>query len=50
VFGHTPTKKAKIESEWAMIDTGAAYGRLGLGNMTAFLWPSKTTIVEPFQG
>lgn len=50
VFGHTPSKKAKIEPKWAMIDTGAAYGRHGLGNMTAFLWPSKTTIVEPFQG
>jgi serine/threonine protein phosphatase 1 len=50
VFGHTVVKKAEITDEWAAIDTGAAYSKNGYGKMTAFLWPSRQTIVEDYHG
>jgi len=44
VFGHTQQLKPWITETFAMIDTGAAYKRRGMGNLTAFHWPSKETI------
>lgn len=48
VFGHTPAKQPVITDTFAMIDTGAAYSARGYGNMTAFLWPTKQVITQPF--
>ncbi len=44
VFGHTRVSPAEITDTWANIDTGGAYG----GGLTAFLWPSKETLYQPF--
>ena len=48
VFGHSPVKTAQITETFAAIDTGAAYSDRGGGNMTAFIWPTKETIVIPY--
>lgn len=48
VYGHTPTKTPYITDSEANIDTGAAYSKRGYGNLTAFVWPTKEVIAEPY--
>lgn len=48
VYGHTQEKVADVTDTYAMIDTGAAYGARGYGNLTAFLWPTKQVLTQPF--
>lgn len=46
VFGHTQAKEVRFGEGWHMVDTGAAYK--AYGNMTAFIWPTKQTVVQGF--
>lgn len=48
VFGHSPEKSAVITDQYAIIDTGCAYGSRGYGNLTGMMWPSKALIVQPY--
>ncbi len=48
VFGHSPCKEAIITPTWANIDSGALYSDRGGGILTAFLWPTKETITQPY--
>lgn len=48
VFGHTQAKEVQRGEGWIMIDTGAAYGKRGYGNLTAFIWPTHEVITVPF--
>lgn len=44
VFGHTQEEKPWMTDKFAMIDTGCAYKASGLGNLTAFHWPTKQIV------
>ena len=46
--GHTPVREVKIEEKFGYLDTGAAYGKRGYGNLSAMVWPSKRIIVQPY--
>lgn len=48
VFGHTPSAHCLLGPGFARIDTGAAYKANGLGTMSAFLWPEREVIQQPF--
>lgn len=48
VFGHSSNKQAIVTDTYANIDTGAAYTARGYGNLTAFVWPTKEVITEPY--
>lgn len=48
VFGHTQKREAVVTDKWAMVDTGAAYAKRGLGTLTAFHWPSKALVQQAF--
>ncbi len=48
VYGHTSVKEAVVTETWANIDTGAAYPERGGGTMTAFIWPTKQVVTQPF--
>lgn len=48
VFGHTPAKTAIIKSNYAMIDTGAAYSSRGYGTLSAMVWPTKEIITQVY--
>jgi hypothetical protein len=47
-FGHTQKREAEVTDKWAMIDSGAAYAKRGLGTLTAFIWPTKALIQQRF--
>jgi len=47
-LGHTPIKQPVVKERFAYIDTGAAYGKRGFGNLTALVWPTKETITVPY--
>lgn len=48
IIGHTRVKAPIITDTYAKIDGGAAYVEQGYGDMIAFIWPSKETIVQRF--
>lgn len=45
-FGHNRGREVRFTEDSCMFDTGAAYK--GYGTLTAFLWPTKVTIQQPF--
>lgn len=47
-FGHSPCKIAEVTEKWCNIDTGAAYGKRGYGNLSAMVWPSKQILSQPY--
>lgn len=46
--GHTLTKKTVLTDKWIYLDTGAAYGKRGYGNLSAMVWPSKQIIIQSY--
>ncbi len=47
-IGHTSYKQPVVTEKYALIDTGAPYKKRGAGNLTAFIWPTKEVISQPY--